>query len=635
MKLSLEEPKLSHVQNTYSARYRFLCAGAGAIASLWLWAAFFRGRAARPLQLFGLAATFSALLLLRKWGEQFLRRNDLPAEEGAKAVSFGFSGLYLFGVFLPEYLFGDTVPPLMRSVLLGTVCLALCASIFRQALRPRGKPSAIPRSGALLVFFCIVYFALTTTFALAKLRAFGYVGQDIAYFTQCLYTALHGKLFYSNLYHDLLYSRPVYSDFAGHNQIALFLFLPFYALHRAASTLLVLRNVLIVLCAWPAYLISRRFLSPQLAALIAIAFLLTPAVIYQNVYDFAPLSIGALPLLFTFYFFLEGRFSAFLVAAIATQFVREDMVFALFGIGLLAVWQRRSPKWSAFPVAISVAWALFSWKIVFPHFLDGSSSAVNGCFSYLGATPGQILASALHHPGTLASRQNLVYAKQLLDPFGGVLFLLSPAWLASLPYLIINILAQGGGCNTAMIYRHYAIVPTVLLFVSFLMSLEWVSKRLASHGKDPILMQRTLVGFALSFAFCSLVFVSGQEQVRGVRAQAWHVEARHIAGIVPNDASVAAPRYLLPALANRNELYQSLRLLEYHHPRAEYIIIDKNWSRMTATDQWRPNYTTLETFLSKSRNYTVVYSSDGYLVYRRCLGCTTDLPRLAVRGANE
>ncbi len=211
--------------------------------------------------------------------------------------------------------------------------------------------------------------------------------------------------------------------------------------------------------------------------------------------------------------------------------------------------------------------------------------------------------------------------KQVLDSFGGLMFLASPAWILSLPYLAINLLGQGGGCNTAMVVRHYSLIPAVLLFSSFLMSVERVGLFLKKRDQDPYTVQAGMVLFVLAAALTSLTFVTGREQVEDLRIRPWHDEARMVASLVPEGASVAAPRYLLPSLANRERLYQSLRLLEYHHPDAEFIILDKDWKRMAATDQWRGDYQQLEQLLQSSPEYDRTYNSPGYAIYRRCAGC--------------
>lgn len=596
------------------------------IAATWGWGAFVRGRGyGRGIQLLLITAIIALIAsLLRLGWNAALRRARILPTDCAGLLVFTACAFLLLAVFLPEYVLGKPQVLLRSFVLLG-LCLALFASYIRIAAGRTEEPSPSMSSGMVLFCLCALYFFATTWVTLTKLHAYGYVGQDIAYFTQCLYTTLHGHLFYSNMYHDLLYGKPVSSDLAGHNQLILFLFVPFYAVHKAASTMLVVRNLSIVLCAWPVYKIARRFLSPWMAVAAAMAFLLMPAVLYQNFYDFAPLSLAGLPLLLALYYFLEGRFWPYLIALVAAQIVREDLVFAVFGLGLLALWQRRSLRWVAFPCVFALLWAVLSWKVIFPHFLQGATSAVASCFSYLGATPGAMLGNLLHHPRAQLTHDNLVYVKQMVDPLGGVLFLLSPAWLISLPYIAINVLGQGGGCNTAIVYRHYSLIPAVFLFGSVLMALKNMGPRSGKRIPAPAL-RSAIVLFLLMASIASVMLVTGRQQFSDLESRPWHDEARQVAAMLPADAAVAVPRYMLPSVANRMSLYQSLRLLEYHHPDARYIVIDKDWQRVAATAQWRSNYDALRRLLETTPEYSVIYDSPNYVIYKLCDGCAPRLP---------
>lgn len=617
-------------KNVPRFRTKMWILGTFILAAIWLWAAGARGQGyTRPWQivlLLGVLAGVGAFawLVNRSLRQWF----TLESGEATRMLAFSANAFLLLAVFLPEYLLGR--PLIARSfVLLGFSLMLFAAyvAVWRRGEISADKPfRASFSAGKLLFIFCVAYFLLTSWVTLAKLHAFGYVGQDIAYFTQCLYTTLHGHLFYSNMYHDLLYGKPVTSDLAGHNQPVLLVFLPFYLLHKSASTLLILRNVFVVLSAWPVYLIARRSVSPLLAAVAAMAFLLIPAVLYQNFYDFAPLSLAALPLLFAVYYFLEGRFRPYLIALACAQLVREDLVFAVFGLGLLALWQRRGVRWVAVPCSFALAWAVFSWKFLFPYFLQGATPAVASCFSYLGTSPLEMVRNILRHPRILLSHENLLYTKQMADSFGGVLFLLNPVWLISVPYIAINVLAEGGGCNTAMIYRHYSLIPAVFLFASVLMSLEKVGAFAARRGMKPQTAQTAVILFVLVAGISSTVFVTGQQQFEELQIRPWHQEATQVAAMLPADASVAVPRYMLPSVANRDSLYQSLRLLEYHHPDAGYIVIDKDWQRMAATDQWRENYDGLRRLLETSKQYSVTYDSANYVIYKLCDGCSPALP---------
>src|ERR1700694_3371752 len=226
------------VQNTSSAHVIWAL-GTSTLASVWLWAAYVRDQGhSAVLQSAFLAVSFVGITVCGWFviGRLVLQQQlRLSSSASTATLAFASSAFLLPAVFLPEYLLGGRPGP-QRSILLLASLLFLLVAYLAVSFHSRALAKASrPVASAMMVAACgFIYFVLTSYITIEKLHAFGYVGQDIAYFPQCLHTALHGRLFYSNMYHDLLYATPVTSDFAGHNQPVLALFLPFYALHRSA-----------------------------------------------------------------------------------------------------------------------------------------------------------------------------------------------------------------------------------------------------------------------------------------------------------------------------------------------------------------------------------------------------------------
>jgi hypothetical protein len=123
----------------------------------------------------------------------------------------------------------------------------------------------------------------------------------------------------------------------------------------------------------------------------------------------------------------------------------------------------------------------------------------------------------------------------------------------------------------------------------------------------------------------TLTFVTGRAQVNEISEQPWGAEARRIATMIPADASLAAPRYMLPAVANRDCLYQTHRLQQYHHPVFEYLVLDKDWQHINAAQEYETAYRELLYTAPADRRYQVLYDSEGFLVLQNPaahgLGC--------------
>jgi uncharacterized membrane protein len=472
---------------------------------------------------------------------------------------------------------------------------------------------AIGRNVApILTSFVVLYFAAATTLAIAKLHSFGYVGQDVAYFMQCLHTGLSHHIFWSNQYHDLLYSNTVYSDFAGHNQPVLFLLLPLYRLFPHAETLFASRNMLLAAAAYPVFRLCRHAVPPLPSMLLTMAYLLAPALLFQNFYDYAPLSLVAVPLLFALLLFAEHRFWPYLAALGSCLLVREDLVFVLFGLGVLALWQRRSPRWALVPIGCAVVWSLLTWRWLLPHFQQGAVSAVQSCFAYLGATRSAMLHTALLHPSLLLTHNVFAYLKQIFTPFGTLLPAFSPVSLIASPYLLINIMGDRG-CNAAIVLRHYALIPSILLLPGVVRA----AALLTSNVRAWRFTAGEVSSFVLLSSMTTTLLAIGPTELGWWQPAGWQAEARSVASMLPPNAAVAVPRYMLPLVANRDSVYQSPKLLQYHHPDAEYVVIDRDDRRAGGDAQASNAYAVLKAELRDRDRFLAIYTSANYVVYHR------------------
>jgi uncharacterized membrane protein len=598
--------------------------------SIWLWLAFFRhlGFAGILLAAFSMIGMALLFMLSSFYVPGYSQNQSIALQAQLARCASAFVFLLLF---IPEYS-GRVHPPVVRSVLMLMIFTALWLALVRDCLQ-ESQPlaSTAPRKIEWPIVEAIVLLSLLSYVAIRKYMVFGYVGQDLAYFSQIMHTTLHGHLFWGSLLQDLLYSHAVTTDFAGHNSPIMFLFLPFYAIAPSPVTLLLLRNVAMAACAYPVFRIASLSVSASAARLWAIAYLLVPVIFYQSVFDFYPLSFVALPLLFTVLFYLEGRFRPFAVALAFTLMVREDLALFAAWLAIVALLQGRKRLWVATPLIAGLAWAALSYLVVLPHALQGASFVTDACFSHLGATPTEMLTHVCKSPQTtVLTHSNIVYLKQLLTPNGLILPFGGPLMLASLPFLAINLLAGAGKCITTVIYAQYSVIPATVLFVSALLFYSNSNGRLARLARLslPGMHVAPLITIALTVA--TLTFVTGRAQMNEIAEQPWGAEARQIVAMIPADASLAAPRYMLPAVANRDCLYQTHRLQQYHHPVFEYLVLDKDWQHINAASEYETAYRELLYTAPADHQYQVLYDSEEFLVLRNPavhgMGCfpTTD-----------
>ena len=587
-----------------------------AIAGVWCGLAFV-GRSS-PLHRAVVALIVSGVVYMSFSACTYLATRGGQREPGALDSQLSRCALatMLLALILPEYM-ARVQPSWVVSALLGAVCVCLWAALFALTVS-RVRPSPRVAIATTAVMLCLLT-GVSTALALRKYQVFGYVGQDLAYFGQIVYSTTHGHVFRGSLLQDLLYSKPVATDFAGHNSPVMFLLVPFYWLWPSPATLIVLRNLLLLLGTVPIYLLARRRTSVFVACLWVVVFFVTPSILLQNIFDFYPLTLAAVPLLFSVYFFVEGRYAAFLVACAAALLVREDLGFAICLFSVAAVWERRTKKWVLAPAAAGVAWLVLSFNVVLPVALHGAHFVTDACFGHLGSSPAAMLANVLQHPKhTLLIHGNLVYLKTLLSPTGLLLGVASPvAWLAA-PLLAINLAAGGGPCTTTMIAAQYSVVPATMLFAGALLAAtgkgrtSWLARAgrlgLADPAAPPLLL--------MACCIATLLFTSPEADGMAFQHRVWEPEAYRVLSMIPANASVAGPRYMLPHLANRDCLYQTHRLEEYHHPVYEYLIVDNDWSDINAASIYRAEYEHVAASAAVDPNLQLLYASAQFRVYR-------------------
>jgi len=146
---------------------------------------------------------------------------------------------------------------------------------------------------------------------------------DLGWYDQTFYTLVHKGWPYVTVYTTI-------SHFSNHSEIIFYLLAPFYALFQDPVTLLVLQSLFLASGAVPLYLLAKKRLNNNpFAVIIALVFLLFPALHGLNTYDFHGL-VFFIPFLFFLFFFLETkRMKLFWLFFILALITREDTAFTL------------------------------------------------------------------------------------------------------------------------------------------------------------------------------------------------------------------------------------------------------------------------------------------------------------------
>ncbi len=179
---------------------------------------------------------------------------------------------------------------------------------------------------ALAVVFAAVYAALSVQ----RYYKFLCGSWDLGIFTTLLDSALHGAFF-----RDYRGSFDHFSPLAG-------VYLPLYALWRDPRMLLVAQAAVVALAALPLYLAAREASGRKdVAAALAIAYLLCPLLSAAVLFDFHALSLSPIVFFSMVYFCLRERWKSYFVCIILLVCVKESEAILVLGTGLYLLSRRR------------------------------------------------------------------------------------------------------------------------------------------------------------------------------------------------------------------------------------------------------------------------------------------------------
>ncbi len=404
-------------------------------------------------------------------------------------------------------------------------------------------------------------FAFIAYFLWLQIRRYEQLGAyafDLGIFQQAVWLMAHGKTPFvtvrgMNILGDhftpILYLIAVPYRFWSH---------PFW--------LFLAQTVALAAGAIPLYRLTlRRTQKEWVAAIIAIGYLLHPALFTMLLFDFHPVLLSVPFVLWAMDAADEGRPKIFAIASVFALACKEEIALSVASLSAYAaiVLKRR---WAWWGVVGSVAWAFAVLKIM-PSLTGVEHSAYLALYSRWGTTPLGILWGILSRP--LEALKELVlcqghatapgvYPLLLLAPFAFFPLLAPEVLLFGLPnYAVIAL-------NERVTLRElgYQYASTLIPWLAFASSIAW--GKLLKIGND--LPQRSRRRWLIFVSLTWLVCVSFGAYRYGPPVMQRFTgdmlpseEAKEIVNFlhrhIPPNASVTAPTSLVPPLAHRERIY--------------------------------------------------------------------------------
>ena len=342
----------------------------------------------------------------------------------------------------------------------------------------------------ILLIGILIYIAYFTTASFLKYDNF-YTGRfDLGNMDQAVWNTFHGRIFQITDPNG----TSIISRLSFHADFILILIAPLYKIWASPETLLFLQSFILGLGAIFVYLLSLEILkNKNLSLVFSLAFLLSPAVSYSNLYDFHPVTLATTFLLATSYFFIKRKYLLFIIFALLAALTKEE-VWAIVSIyGLILIFSAfkdllRNKSLSKqvlllkaafgaiiFTICIGVFYYLVWYAI--PHSRGAEHFALS-YYSDFGNSPTSVIKNIFLQPGktilTIFSLSKIYYLFQIFVHLGFLSFF-SPLFLIfAVPDLLINTLSSNS--QLSQIYYQYTATITPFIFISAIYGVKRLSK---------------------------------------------------------------------------------------------------------------------------------------------------------------
>jgi len=337
--------------------------------------------------------------------------------------------------------------------------------------------------------------------------------------------------------------------FGDHTSFILLPLVPLYWLHPGAGTLFFLQSAGIAAGAIPVFLYARRRLHNEAAALLlALCFLVNPALNWANLEGFHPDAFLSVFLGFAIYAALTERWQMYLLFVVLVALVKEDTWLVLMPLGAWVALRRR-PAVGLLTIAGSAVYPLALAPV-----LMGALTGVampNAWRIPFGGLRG-LFTEAVRRPGNVASylvsEGRPWYLWQMTTPFAWAFLRLPSVALIGALVLAANLLSTFGYQHH--IGYHYSIVVVPALALGTVHALGAMKGRWR---------WRMLTAVALLSLWSAMLW--GPLPIARNPPAYWApdypvaVAARAIMAEIPDDASVSAHYGIAPHLSHREQIY--------------------------------------------------------------------------------
>lgn len=399
---------------------------------------------------------------------------------------------------------------------------------------------------------------------------------DLAIDNNLIYSALEG----GHMESTVSFGKNAKEYLAAHAKFGQYVILPIYALYPKPQTLIVIQGVFLGLAALPLWAIAKRFVSPWVAVVIALAYLSYHPVHSANFTESKYLSLSAVFIFATFWAVLERRWFWTVLFFVCATVMREDVPIGLAVGGTVLLLSGKRPVAGFVMALVSTVWFLIlrfwimdkAGEWWFPGMYKGLFAPGQTGFTSVFKT---LVTNPLFVLGKIITKEKVFYLLHLLVPLAFLPARRWYLWAAFLPGALLTLLVTDYKPIYGFSFQYVMHwVPYLFLAVPLA-----VAALEASGGRSRAL--GAVGAMALSTAALSYHYGAFSARDGSVRGGYHSIEfgysdaerARYAAlldviGAIPPKASVTATETVGPHVSSRRYMYAMRRGL-YD---AEYLL---------------------------------------------------------------
>lgn len=430
---------------------------------------------------------------------------------------------------------------------------------------------------------------------------------DLAMYDTAVRNTLDGKF----LFADQL-GRNFFSE---HFSPILLLICPFYLIFDSPVILLVSKALVVAFGVLFVYKIGKHYrLSPVVALLVSLIFLNYKYLARGIWFDFHPEMMEPTFILGAIFFLLKRKMWPYFVFLILALSCKEDIPIYAFGIGIYALFSRKTRLIGWITCVISIAWAIVAWKFVIPAAMPDAavvSHFVAARWGHLGSNYQEVAVTLLNQPFYVIKCAFSEAPVDMLKTLAFIPFLGIEALMIALPGLILNTTANYEPQAALLLHYSAPIIPFVIWgyiiglkrLRDFVLLVPWCQKKpqlVLAFGVSVLTVLMAL-SFGADYKFYSFNA---------------HVMAKYrVMNQIPSGASVSCGTDFVPHLVRKAHPYcfpyDQSRDRRYRH--CDFILVDRKGNPWPL--QKEKLNSEIDSILNQTSKYCVVKSEDGVYLF--------------------